>query len=132
MPDPNPECTPACTEQHTYKLGNCALACAEIDGGIADQLEAAIAADCPDRLPDYLRHLATVTGHWGAPTRAFLVLWHEEHAISSDPQLEARLDRLYRAAQATDSPARADACLAATSRIRARVHDDVIKEVGDA
>lgn len=91
-----------------------------------DQLETAIARDCPDRLPDYLRHL-----RGRKPTRADLVLWHVEHRISSGP-LEARLDRLYQAAQATDSLARAKACLEASSRIRARVRDDVIKEMGDA
>lgn len=92
-----------------------------------DQLRAAIAADCPHRLDDYDRHL-----DGRQPTRAFLVLWHEEHAISSDPKLEARHDRLYQAAVATDSLARAKACLEAARRIRARVRDDVVKEMGDA
>lgn len=32
---PAPECTPACTEQHTYLLGTCALSCTEIKGSVA-------------------------------------------------------------------------------------------------
>jgi hypothetical protein len=36
-PVPLPEqCGPACSEAHTYRLGECALSCAETEGGVAD------------------------------------------------------------------------------------------------
>lgn len=93
----------------------------------ADELRAAIASGCPHRLPDYLRHT-----RGREPTRADLVLWHVEYRISSDPQLEARLDRLHQRAQDATNHAHARRYLERASRIRARVRDDVIKEMGDA
>ena len=36
MTDQPAECTPACSEQHTYQLSTCALACTERYGGVAD------------------------------------------------------------------------------------------------
>lgn len=78
-----------------------------------NQLRAAIAADCPHRLVDYDSHLAG-----RQPTVAFVRLWRIEHAISSQPDIEARLDQLYR--QAADSADRDEvkARLAQASRIR--------------
>lgn len=63
---------------------------------MTDQLRAAIDRDCPHRLPDYDGHLNGRT-----PTPAFIRLWRIEHAISSQPAIEAQLDSLYR--QAADS-----------------------------
>lgn len=77
------------------------------------ELRAAIAADCPHRLADYDGHLAG-----RQPTDAFLQLWREEHAISSRPRLERRLDRLYRRAQKTRYARRANRLLERASRIR--------------
>ncbi|MFJ7269384.1 hypothetical protein ACIQV3_22530 [Streptomyces sp. NPDC099050] len=81
-----------------------------------DQLRAAIAADCPHRLPDYDGHLAG-----RQPTTAFLRLWRIEHAISSRPRLEARIDRLYRRAQKTRSVWRSQRLIAKASRIRHQI-----------
>lgn len=79
----------------------------------ADELRAAIARDCPHRLVDYDGHLA------GRPaTPAVLELWRREHAISSRPEIEAELDRLYRRAQESDDYAEVKACLEQASRIR--------------
>ncbi|MFD0035571.1 hypothetical protein ACFVJK_46860 [Streptomyces sp. NPDC127172] len=36
VPMPDVTCGTACTEQHTYRLNECALSCASIDGGCAD------------------------------------------------------------------------------------------------
>lgn len=78
----------------------------------ADELRAAIARDCPHRLPDYDRHLA---GH--QPTEAFIRLWRIEHAISSTG-LEARIRDLYRQAQDSRDITEGRALLAEASRIR--------------
>jgi hypothetical protein len=90
----------------------------------ADPLRDRIAADCPHRLPDYDRHLAS-----RPVTPAFRVLWAIEHRISSQPRLEARLDRLYRRAQKTRSIRRAKRILAKTSRIRHDIQQQVTKEM---
>ncbi|MDH6489604.1 hypothetical protein [Streptomyces sp. SAI-127] len=42
---PPAECGPPCSEQHTYLLGTCALACTEATGGTAD---ASWTVDCPE------------------------------------------------------------------------------------
>ncbi|MEU0950479.1 hypothetical protein ABZ379_48850 [Streptomyces canus] len=42
---PAAECGPDCSEQHTYLLGTCALACTETTGGTAD---ASWTVDCPE------------------------------------------------------------------------------------
>ncbi|MFE2326101.1 hypothetical protein ACFXD5_19600 [Streptomyces sp. NPDC059385] len=81
-----------------------------------DQLRAAIAADCPHRLVDYDRHLAS-----RQPTAADVQLWRIEHAISSRPDLEAQLDELDRQAQDTSDYAEAKSCLEQTSRIRHQI-----------
>lgn len=77
------------------------------------QLRAAIAADCPHRLVDYDGHLAG-----RQPTPAIIRLWRIEHAISSRPRLERRIDRLYRQAQKTRFAGRAKRLIAKASRIR--------------
>lgn len=82
----------------------------------AEEIRAAIARDCPHRLPDYDAHLAG-----RQPTTAFLELWRREHAISSRPDVEAELDRLYRRAQDSADYNEAKSCLAAASRIRAEI-----------
>lgn len=78
-----------------------------------DQLRAAIAADCPHRLVDYDQHLAG-----RQPTAGFIQLWREEHAISSQPDLEQQLDGLYAQAQDSDDYATAKSLLEQASRIR--------------
>ncbi|MCX4543810.1 hypothetical protein [Streptomyces sp. NBC_01565] len=83
-----------------------------------DDLRAAIAADCPHRLPDYDGHLAHFEARRWQPGPAFVELWRQEHAISSRPDVEAELDRLYRRAQATRFGWRARRLIAKTSRIR--------------
>lgn len=76
-------------------------------------LRAAIAADCPHRLIDYDRHLAG-----RQPTPGFIQLWRQEHAVSSRPEVEQQLDRLYRQAQDSSDYAEVKACLEEASRIR--------------
>lgn len=44
VPLPDVTCGTACTEQHTYRLNECGLCCAEIDGGVADR---SWTVDCP-------------------------------------------------------------------------------------
>ncbi len=78
----------------------------------ADPLRAAIAADCPHRLPDYDRHLAAI----GQPTVAFLRLWQTEHAISRQPAVEPQLHNLEQQAAAGAEDGRR--LLAEYSRIR--------------
>lgn len=46
MTEPAERCSPACSEQHTYSLGTCALACAERYGGVADQSWAVPCSKC--------------------------------------------------------------------------------------
>jgi hypothetical protein len=41
-----PECGPACSEQHTYRLDGCILCCVEMHGSVA---QPAWAVACPDR-----------------------------------------------------------------------------------
>lgn len=92
----------------------------------AAQLRAAIARDCPHRLPDYDRHLAG-----REPTAAFLVLWHVEWRISSSRWLEWRLDRLHRAAARSRTRRQAIRRLKKASQIRARVRTRAIKEMSN-
>lgn len=66
------------------------------DPATAAELRALIDRDCPHRRADLDRHLA---GRDATP--ADLRLWRTEHAISSQPAIEAQLDSLYR--QAADS-----------------------------
>lgn len=79
----------------------------------ADELRAAIAADCPHRLDDYDGHLAG-----RQPTAAFVRLWRIEHAISSRPDVEQQLDQLYRQAEDSADYAEVKALLEQASRIR--------------
>lgn len=92
----------------------------------AAELRAAIARDCPHRLPDYDRHLA---GH--EPTAAFLVLWHVEWRLSSGP-LEEQIHNLYARAQASETREEARRYFEQVSRIRRQVRDEVLEEMGDA
>jgi hypothetical protein len=45
VPLPAVTCGPPCAEQHTYRLNECGLCCAEIDGGVADR---SWIVSCPD------------------------------------------------------------------------------------
>lgn len=83
-----------------------------------NQLRAAIAADCPHRLGDYDQHRAG-----RQPTAGFIQLWREEHAISSRPRIERRIDRLYRRAQKTRSVWRSRRLIAKASRIRHNIRE---------
>ncbi|WP_405531556.1 hypothetical protein OG592_27180 [Streptomyces avidinii] len=82
------------------------------------ELEAAITADCPHRLPDYQAHWALLG--WQA-TPAFIRLWRIEHAISSQPALEAELDRLHGLAEDCPDYAGAKDYLEQVSRIRCQI-----------
>ncbi len=84
----------------------------------ADDLRAAIARDCPHRLADYDRHVASAKTRGWPLAPAFVELWRREHAISSRPRIEARIDRLYRRAQKTRHGWRAKRLIAKASRIR--------------
>ncbi|GAA3267986.1 hypothetical protein [Streptomyces lavendulae] len=88
----------------------------------ADELRAAIAADCPHRLIDFDRHLAAIP----APTAAFIRLWRIEHAISSQPAIEAELDRLDRLAADSSDYATAKDYLEQASRIRHEIAEGLI------
>ncbi|MEU9415200.1 hypothetical protein [Streptomyces sp. NPDC048272] len=83
-----------------------------------DALRAAIAADCPHRLDDFDRHAAAFEARGWQIGPAFIELWRREHAVSSRPRVEKRIDRLYRAAQKTRSSQRARRLIAKAARIR--------------
>ncbi|MFD6180096.1 hypothetical protein [Streptomyces goshikiensis] len=78
-----------------------------------DGLRAAIAADCPHRLADYDAHLAG-----RQPTAGFIQLWREEHAISSQPDVERQIADLYERIQDTDTRDQALDLFEEISRIR--------------
>ncbi|GAA3384420.1 hypothetical protein [Streptomyces racemochromogenes] len=84
----------------------------------ADELRAAIARDCPHRLVDYDAHLANFARHGWPITKAFCEFWRQEHAISSQPRVEARIDRLYRRAQKSRYRWQVRRLTAKASRIR--------------
>lgn len=79
----------------------------------AAELRDLIDRDCPHRRDDLDRHLA---GRDATP--ADLRLWRTEHAISSQPAVEARLDSLYRQAADSDDYPTAKRLLEQASRIR--------------
>jgi hypothetical protein len=81
-------------------------------------LRAAIAADCPHRLPDYDRHLAD-----RQTTPAFVQLWREEHAISSRPEVEAELDGLYRQVETSADYQEIKGLLEQASQIRHKIRE---------
>lgn len=81
---------------------------------MTDQLRAAIARDCPHRLPDYDGHLAAID----QATPAFIRLWRIEHAISSQPAVEQQVTDLYEQIQNTDTKAEAGPLFEEISRIR--------------
>ncbi|MGW9371150.1 hypothetical protein ACWGVR_14205 [Streptomyces xanthophaeus] len=85
---------------------------------MTDDLRAAIAADCPHRLVDYDRHLAG-----RQPTPAFVRLWRIEHAISSQPDIEAELGRLNGLAEDCPDYAGAKSYLEQASRIRHQISE---------
>lgn len=89
-----------------------------------DELRAAIAADCPHRLDDYDRHRAAAGRNEGA----FLALWRTEYAVSSQPDVEARIDQLY--AQAVDSDLR-DEAMAIFAEIN-QIREQAVQAIGMA
>lgn len=89
-----------------------------------DELRAAITRDCPHRLDDYDRHRAAA----GRNLTAFLALWRTEYAVSSQPDVEARIDRLY--AQAVDSDSR-DAAMAVFVEVN-RIREQAVQAIGMA
>jgi hypothetical protein len=84
----------------------------------SDDLRAAIAADCPHRLPDYDGHLAG-----RQTTLAFVQLWREEHAISSRPEVEAELDGLYRQVETSADYQEIKGLLEQASQIRHKIRE---------
>ncbi|WP_405941589.1 hypothetical protein [Streptomyces sp. NBC_00207] len=97
-------------------------------------LRAAIVRDCPHRLDDYDRHTARfkVRGWRFGP--ALIAYWRIEHAISSQPDVEAELGRLYGLAEDSPDYAGAKDYLAQVSRIRHQISAtlDPPKETRDA
>lgn len=83
-----------------------------------DELRAAIARDCPHRLDDYDRHAALFEARRWSFGSAVLAYWQREHAISSRPDIEERIDSLYRQAQDCDDYAIAKSYLDQAARIR--------------
>lgn len=83
-----------------------------------DSLRSAIARDCPHRLIDYDRHQAAI----GQSTPASEWLWRIEHAISSQPDLEAQLTALEQLAQESDRDDSA-ALLEQVSRLRSKARE---------
>ncbi|KOU50549.1 hypothetical protein ADK55_18575 [Streptomyces sp. WM4235] len=85
------------------------------------ELRAAIARDCPHRLDDYDRHAAAFEARGWPLGLAFAEFWRQEHAISSRPRVEERIDRLYRAAQRSRFVWRARRLMTKASRIRGKI-----------
>lgn len=83
-------------------------------------LRAAIAADCPHRLDDHDRHL-----NGRQPTAAFVWLWRIEHAISSQPDVEAQLDRLYRRVENSADYTEIKSLLEQASSIRYQIREEL-------
>ncbi|MCY0917001.1 hypothetical protein OS965_02270 [Streptomyces sp. H27-G5] len=82
------------------------------------ELRAAIARDCPHILDDYDAHRAAFEARGWQLGPAFIELWRREHAVSSRPRVEERIDRLYRAAQRSRFVWRARRLIAKAARIR--------------